>query len=191
VENIMKKFITAKHFTFKLDNYEPYEKGRTVYCPIIYFKLPLQLSYMDLLQTIKIYTKYDGGYEWEFYPSYKEGKSLKELFKGRDFDELKIDEIFGVYYNADMTYGSMKFEIGARKLLKYSKVYPQIFQGHGTFPTEKEFMENTLLPDSEVLYKEEHYSEFNEEMKIYFKNKYKISDEIYESTWNSNKLIKN
>jgi hypothetical protein len=68
-----------------------------------------------------------------------------------------------------MTYGPMKFQIGARKFLKYSKVYPQIFQGQGTIPTKEEFMKDTLLPDSDVLHKEEQYSEFNEKMKNYLR----------------------
>jgi hypothetical protein len=183
----MKKFIIASNFVFVLTNYEtPLGKQRSD----IHFEMPLQSSYMDLLQIIKMYTKYNDSNKWEFFPSYKGGKSLKELYKGRDFDEIKVEEIFGIYFHADMTYGPMTFEIGARGHLKYSKVYPHIYQGHGTFPTEQEFAEKKIFPDRDVLYGEEHYSKFNEEIKIYFKNKYKISDEIYENTWNSNKLIK-
>ncbi|MHC6204120.1 hypothetical protein ACYULU_13125 [Breznakiellaceae bacterium SP9] len=187
----MKKFVIAKDFALVLENYEPSgDYHRSACRPSIHFELPLQLSYMDLLHIIKTYTKYEGSCEWEFYPSYKEGKNLKELYEGKDFGEVKVGEIFGSYFHANMTYGPMKFEIGGRGILKYPKVYPHIYQGHGTFPKEDEFIEKKPLPDMGILYKEEHYSDFNEEIKVYFKNKYKISDEIYEETWNSNKLFK-
>ncbi|MDR0604411.1 MAG: hypothetical protein LBG80_08940 [Bacteroidales bacterium] len=182
----MAKFIVAKDFHIELDNCK-------YGSPYIRIKMPIDFSYLDLIQIIKIYTNYKDTYEWDFFFPYYQ-MNLLSKHKKEELGNIKIRQYFEVPPNMDCIYGPIKINIGkmAKSFNKYHKVYPVAFEAAGIFPSEEEFRNKKLLKDITKKYTEEDLKEFNSILKEYFKNKYKISDEIYpgEESFYGNMLIK-
>jgi hypothetical protein len=179
----MKKFIVAKNCTIKLNNYL---HG----CPYVGVTIPMALSFFDLIYIIKLYTNYDDTYNFDFH-FVNSQTNLLSRYKKDDLDNIKIREgsPSGGYITG--IYGKMEFDIGFRGFSKYAKVYPVAYQAQGIFPTINEFIKNMPVPNMDKFYTKDDLQDFNEKLKIYFKSKYKISDEKEEgSFFEENKLIK-
>jgi hypothetical protein len=182
----MAKFIVSKDFHIELDNYK---HGS----PYVRIKTPIDFSYFDLIQIIKMYTNYKDTYEWDFFFSYYQ-MNLLSKHKKVEFDNIKVRQYFEVPSNMDCIYGPIKINIGkmTRSFNKYHKVYPVAFEATGIFPSEEEFRNEKPVKDMRKKYTEEDLKDFNNLLKQYFKDKYKISDEIYpgEESFYGNMLIK-
>jgi len=193
----MAKFIIAKTLTIKVNNYN-------FGSPEIQMNIPLSYSLHDLIQIIKISTGYTDNYDWKFRNPYEENKNLSLK---NDSDKIK-NISFGKYKSVTpyiiCIYGSIELYLGVRGFVKYRKVYPTIYQAVGKFPTEEEFVKNIEIQDIDGKYTvpmktlpsaqhliSDKLIETGERLKEYFKNRYKISDEIVEgSTFAENKLVR-
>jgi hypothetical protein len=197
----MGKFVNAKDCSLQVVNYRKNS-------PVIQITMSMQYSCLDILEILKMYTGYNENADFDFYNVYnKEYFSTK--YGHKNFDDVTIGDFQGISPEVICSFGPFKIKYSFRRHQKWSKVYPLAYQAYGNFPNEKEynkldnvsydklaeylkknsterFMATSALP----LYKEDYLKEFNEKLKEYFRNKYKISDEIYETTWNSNKLIR-
>lgn len=163
----MAKFVNGKTISFGL-------KGKH---SDVYFQIDAPMCYTlyDIVQIITMYAGYTGKYEWKFINSYDETKTLRSL-NNEELDRIKFDEYRNVTPSIDCVYGDLEISIGARGNLKYTKVYPTIYQATGNFP-----LEDNLLNDDAVIKVNRtkgDLTDFEEKLKIYFKNRYKITDEI-------------
>ncbi|MDR2905699.1 MAG: hypothetical protein LBU73_07090 [Helicobacteraceae bacterium] len=197
----MKKFMNASDCGLRLINYSKSTSR-------VLIETPWQYSCLDLLDILKIYTGYNGNDNFDFYNVY-EKVYFSTKYGRKNFDEVTVRDFQGISPSTICTFGDLKIEYGFRKYKKWSKVYPVATQAHGDYPSEEEYkyLENVsseqlaeLLKTGSIerffatsalpLYKDDYLKTFNEKLKEHFTNKYKISDEIYEPTWNSNKLIR-
>lgn len=166
--------------------------------------IPMTYSLFDLAQIIRLYTDYSDTYDWTFINPYEENKSLSLRNDRDDLEDIKFDEYRNITPYIKCLYGPIEMHLGVRGHQKYGKVYPSIYQAVGKFPTEEEFLKNIEIPDIDGEYTIPGKSlpsashvisndliEYGERLKVYFKNKYKISDEIEEeSTFKPNRLVK-
>ncbi len=166
----MAKFVHGKTLSFGL-------KGK--YSDIFFqIDAPMCYTLYDIMQIIKMYGGYTDKYDWKFINSYDESKTLISE-KSEILDSIKFDDYRNITPSIDCIYGGLEISIGARGSLKYTKVYPTIYQVTGNFPSE-----NKLLNDDGVINvkrTKEELVDFDEKLKAYFKNKYKITDEIVTS----------
>lgn len=195
----MSKFIIGRTLTISIENY-------SYGCSYIQMDTPMSYSLYDLIQMIKMWTNYTDTYDWIFSNPYKDS-GVKNLSLENDREEIE-NTAFHKFRKSTPTiicnYGPIEIELGARGFLKYRKVYPTIYQAVGYFPTEEEFLNNIksndidgkyttprkTLPSAEHLINDD-LIQYEERLKEYFKNKYKISNDIVEgSNLNENKLIK-
>jgi len=194
----MSKFIIARTVTIRVINYH-------YGIPLVQIDTPVSYSLCDMIQMIKMWTKYADIYDWEF--SNPEESGSKTLSLKNDRAKMEDTE-FDVYRKGSpyiiCKYGPIAIELGARGFIKYRKVYPTIYQAVGYFPTEEEYVKNISVADIDGKYTvpmktlpsashsiNNELVEYGEKMKEFFKNKYQISNEIVEdSPYNENKLIK-
>lgn len=180
----MAKFLIAKTLTINVENYS---HGR----PYIDLDLTLDYSLLDLIEIIKMYTGYANLYDWKFINPYEEDENLSFKNDGNKFDDIQFGKYRSVTPAIECFYGSVKMRLGVRGHRKYSKVYPTVIQAAGRFPTEEELVGNIGIADNDEKRSAEDLKAFEEKLKVYFKNKYKISDEIAEgSAFGQNKLVK-
>jgi hypothetical protein len=200
----MSKFVRAKNFCFQVVNY------KNEY-PYVVITIPMAYTFLDLLDIIKMYTGYTEEHNFDFYSTYDE-IYLSSKYEQNEYDNVKIHEFIEVSPSAICSFGPLKIEIGkqSKSHRKWTKVYPEAFEAIGNFPQEKEFKKLKNVSSKELnKYLTENYlkivsinssprtkkfakedlKEFNEKLKEHFKKKYTISDEIYETTWNSNRII--
>lgn len=195
----MSKFIIANTITISIENYS---FGK----PYIQIDTPASYSLYDLIQMIKMWTKYTDTYDWVFSNPY-EDSGVKNLSLNNDREEIEntaFDKFRKHTPYIICNYGTIEIKLGARGFMKYRKTYPTIYQAVGYFPTEEEFLNNIkaidmdgkytipskTLPSASHLINDD-LIQYGEELKDYFKNKYQISNEIVDgSTFNENKLIK-
>jgi len=179
----MAKFIIAKTLTIQIENYS---HGR----PYIQMEMTMSYSLRDIIEIIKMYTNYTDIYDWSFRNPYEEDKNLsltkdKEKIENTSFSEYRNVTPYVVCY-----YGPIKIHLGVRGFKKYTKVYPTIYMAEGRFPTEKEFADNIRISDMDMKRNKDELKDLDDRMKKYFKSKYKISDEVDESsTFKNNKLV--
>lgn len=164
----MKKYLIAKNITFKIINYKHGIPMFTIMAPMTY-------SLLDYIQIIKIYTNYDNTYEWIFINPDDETKIINS--NTNYLDDIKYDEFKNIAPYIYCLYGSIKISIGTRGYSKHYKVYPTIYDAYGRFPTEEEFTKDIEIKDMKTRHLATDLSLFDIEMRTYFKNKYKISDE--------------
>jgi len=193
----MGKFILAATLTIKIENYS---HGS----PYIQMETPMTYSLFDLVQIIKLYTNYSNTYDWTFINPYEENKNLSLRNDKDNLENVKFNKYRNITPFIKCFYGPIEMHLGVRGHLKYGKVYPTIYQAVGRFPTEEEFVKNIETSDIDGKYtvprkslpSAEHVVndglvEYGERLKEYFKNRYKISDEIEEeSTFKPNKLVR-
>jgi len=204
----MAKSILSMCFSMELRNFK---KGY----PIFRVDVPVEYTFADLIQIIKIITGYGDKYDWDFvyyenthhtvdYEKYigdKKAVSIKSYFDNRNYDEIRWSERDrSSFFNGGVTeciYGDMRIDISTRSDRKQTKVYPEMYNAEGIFPSEKEFEKGItnkvrkklgtlreMLAKTERLFEKEELKEIDEKLKDYFKNKYKISDELSEFfTW--------
>lgn len=193
----MAKFIIAATLTIQIENYS---HGR----PCLQMEMTMSYSLRDIIEIIKMYTDYTDTYDWSFRNPYEENKNLslaknKEQIENTSFSEYRNITPYVICY-----YGPIEIHLGVRGFKKYTKVYPTIYQAVGKFPTEEEFAKNIKISDIDGKYTiprkplpstshviNDDLIEYGERLKEYFKSKYKISDEIDESsTFKNNKLAR-
>lgn len=163
----MAKFVNGKTISFGLTG-----KHSDVYFQI---DAPMCYTLYDIVQIIKMYSDYTDKYEWKFINSYDESKILNAV-SDEKLDSIKFDEYRNVTPSINCIYGDLEISIEARGYLKYTKVYPTIYQATGNFPSE-----DNLMNDDEIIKvkrTKDELKDFDEKLKTYFKNKYKITDEI-------------
>jgi hypothetical protein len=181
----MAKFIYAKDYQIYLEN-DKFAR------PVAIITAPQLYSFLDLIDMIKIYANYGDKYEWDFYIIEK-GLKLLSKYSKNEFDDIKLGKLWVVEPSIDCYYGSIKFDIGKRRTIKYHKPYPEIYYGE-KFPSENELEKGKPFEKDKKVYTKEELAVFNEKFKEYFNTKYKISNEI--DTENSdpgnpyNKLVK-
>ena len=179
----MGKFVIAKDYSFKIDNYEKNN-------PIITVRMPTQYTCLDILDIIRIYGEYEGIYDFDFFNTY-DNEYFSKKFGHKNFDNVIVTTFQGKGSSAICSFGPLKIYFGYRGHYKWSKVYPISNLACGKYPSEKEFTNlGKISPKERITYKEDTLKEFNEKLKLHFKNKYKITDEIYDPIFNSNKLEK-
>jgi hypothetical protein len=181
--------------------------------PYVKITIPTDYSFFDLIQIIKIYTNItNDNFVYDFYFSYYE-LHLSSKYNQNEFDKIKIHEYLSVSPNTICSFGPMKLEISHRYHGKWTKTYPVANEAVGKFP-DKEEMKKTFFGKFKNITSEElseyikHNSldiaininsnpknikltkddlnDFNNKLKEYFKNKYKISDETY--IYNNNEI---
>ncbi|MDR2921619.1 MAG: hypothetical protein LBV72_19920 [Tannerella sp.] len=193
----MGKFILAATLNITIENYS---HGS----PCIQMVTPMTYSLFDLVQIIRLYTGYSDTYDWTFINPYEKNKDLSLRNNSDNLENVKLNEFRNITPFIKCIYGSIEMHLGVRGHLKYGKVYPTIYQAVGKFPTEEEFIKNIQIPDIDGKYTIPGKSlpsashlinndliEYGEKLKDYFKNKYKISNEIEEeSTFKPNKLVR-
>ena len=202
----MGKFVIANDLTFQIGNF------RNDYS-LFYITTPMVYSLLDLLDIIKIFAGYTGEYEYDFYSIYYK-TYFSSKYKQNDLEKITIDEFMGISPSMICSFGPLKMKISkaSKSLTKWKKIYPEVFMGYGNFPEENEFnkLKNIssekvaeffnknftnlaltyyVLPEIKKQNKDD-FKDYNEKLKTFFKNKYKMSEEINEGTWNSNKIIK-
>jgi hypothetical protein len=160
-----------------MDNIEPY----------VHLTIPLDLSFLDLINIIKMYTNYGDAYEWDFYFDYY-NMNLLSKHKKEEFDDIKIRQYMATSAYNKCVYGPFEFILHKRNFKKYTKVYPIADEADGIFPTEEEFIKK--IPTKDKKYTKDDLTEFNEKLKEIFRKKYKISDEIDDWGYGSNKLVR-
>jgi hypothetical protein len=179
----MAKWIPAKDIYIRLENYKHGE-------PYVYLIMPLDFSFADFIQTIKIATNYGDRFEWDFYFDYY-NMNLLSKYKKEEFCDIKLRQYMEVSTNNKCNYGPLTFYLQKRGYFhKHTKVHPIIKEAVGIFPTEDEFIKKAFVKDINKKHPEEYLKNTNEKLKEIFKTKYKISDEIDGGGYGSNKLIK-
>ncbi len=194
----MSKFIIAKTLTLQIENYT-YGK------PYIQIDIPVSYSLYDLIEIIRMWTNYAHAYDWEFSNPYEKSGSINLSLKNNreEIERTTFDEFRKTTPSIICKYGPIEIQIAARGFIKYRKVYPTIYQAAGYFPTEDDFLNHIKISDIDGKYTVSTRSppssshlinndliELGEKLKVYFKNKYKISNEIVKgSTFDENELI--
>ena len=183
----MAKTVVAKSMRIILENYK---YGR----PGIYIFVPVEYTFQDFLQIIKISTGYSENHTWEVFLLNFNFINILKHFKRKNLEEIKLIEYFESYPNTLWEYGPIKINAGWRGNYNYNKSYPTVQMGIGTFPTENEFLKKLKIEDTDQVHEEKgYYKNIDEKLKEYFKKIYTISDEGG-SNYNGregNKLIKN
>lgn len=181
----MAKFVIAKTLTIRLENYG---HGR----PDIQMDIPMSYSLWDLVWIIQAYTNYKDTYDWTFRNPHDESKNLSLKNDRGQVENTSFDEFHGVAPYIVCMYGPLEIHLGARGYKKYGKVYPTMYMSFGKFPTEGEFVNNVAISkeDMQRVQKKDELKDLGGKLQEYFKNKYKISDEIVEgSSCDANKLV--
>ena len=182
----MAKFIIAKTLTIKVNNYN-------FGSPNIQMDIPMSYSLHDLIQIVKMATGYTDNYDWTFGNPYEENKNLSLKINRDKIENTSFDEYRHITPYIICTYGTIELHLGVRGFFKYRKVYPTMYMLCGRFPTEGEFINDMKISEEEMnlMKNKDELKDLGESLKGYFKNKYKISDEIVEnSTFGENKLVR-
>jgi len=169
----MAKFLFGKTVTFAADNYG---QGNV----FVQLSMPMAYSLMDLIQIVKLYTDYDDTYDWTFSNPRDASKTVSLKKHGAGLDDIRFDEFKNISPTILCEYGRLKISIGGRGSLKYRKVFPQIYQAVGQFPTLKEIKKKKTPPHLGETVRAETIAAFGDKLKDTFKRKYQISDEIIE-----------
>jgi len=191
----MSKFIYAKSTTISIENYK---RGHV----FVQMDLPMSFSLLDLVEIIKMYSDYNNTYDWTFDNERKKNKSLSLRNDFKKLEKIRLHEFQDLNPGIECFYGPIEMRISTRSSIKYRKVYPTIYQAHGRFPTEKEFLENIKIPNMDGLYTipgkskpsaehmiNEDLIKYGERLKSHFMNKYKISSEIVDSFYGAENLL--
>ena len=183
----MAKVILAMDFVIILNNYKNCS-------PYFNVHIPLEYTFSDLIQIIKIYTGYGNKYDWNFI--YKKShwadigmvdeNDLEQRIINKKFDETRMVEYFENQAEIICVYGPMKFLIVAAKgEKKQTKTYPEMYNAQGFFPKEDKFklgkpkFSYNDYPNRDFFGKD-NLKDFDIKLKDDFKNKYKISDKLSE-----------
>jgi hypothetical protein len=162
--------------------------------PVFRVYIPLEYRFSDLFEIIKIYTGYySDNYDFLYYENsngweknIKKLASLKTYFSNRSYDEIRLSEYFESKGATEYFNGSIRIFIYSRNIRNQTKVYPEVYNANGIFPTEEEFKKGRTNKDMDKLTEKDELKGFDEKMKEYFKKKYKISDELSEFyTWSN------
>lgn len=167
----MAKTVIAKTITFALTG-----KNSNVFFQI---DAPMCYTLYDMVQIIKMYAQYSNKYAWKFVNEYNDAKTLNNV-ADEVLDAVKFDEYRDITPAILCFYDNLEIKISVRGHLKYTKVYPTIYQAVGFFPPEEELSKDMESSNDKPPTKEE-LKDFDEKLKSYFKSKYKITDEIVSS----------
>ena len=167
----MAKSVVAKNMSISLENCV---HGK----PYIRIIVPVEYTFFDFLQIIKICTGYSDNYKWEVFLPHYGNSNILNHYKKTSLDEIKLIEYFESYPNTIWKYGSIEIGSGWRSNYNYKKSYPSVQIEVGTFPTEEEFMKKIKIKNIDQLHKDkEDFKGLDEKLKDYFTSKYKISDQ--------------
>ena len=117
----MSKFIIARTLSIQIENYT-YGK------PFIQMDTPVSYSLYDLIEIIRMWTKYTNTYDWEFSNPYEESGSKNLSLKNNreEIDSITFDKYRKSTPYIMCKYGSIEMKLEVRGLIKYRKVYPTI-----------------------------------------------------------------
>jgi hypothetical protein len=183
----MGKYVVAKGISITLENY----KHGT---PHIYIYTPVEYTFYDFLEIVKMYTGYSDKYDWNIFLPYYDDINILIHYKKDSLDEIKLIEYFEGLPDTKWLYGKILLDVGWRYIKKYTKAYPSVLFAQGKFPTEEEFIKNKKIKDIDRLYGKDDWKDFDERLKEHFRKRYKISNELVGKDYNgyedSNKIIK-
>lgn len=174
----MSKFVIAKTMSIDLKN----ENYRGI---LIQMDFPIRYTLYDIIQIIKMYTGYTDRFEWKFINPYDRSKDLSSEKNKDELDKIYFDEYRDITPEIDCMYGSLVMSIGARGYKKYKKVSPTTYQAVGNFPTEDEFSANINIIEMKKKHSKEELKAIDEKLSSFFKNKYKITDEMVNTFFGS------